>query len=130
MSYTAVFSFPGIRLRGIPPQTETISMTRRSGHGLAPTHFEYVSPRGPFRYSGRVRILVDHWTGSAADGFAMGLEAMDVATVVGTKMMGLGAAIAQPHSPHSIRTHKYQPSPYLILMGAHASATCPRSLSI
>lgn len=60
---------------------------------------EEVQPRGPFTYSGRLIVLVDAWTGSMAEGMAVGLDAMRRATVVGTTMAGLAGAVDRMDLP-------------------------------
>ena len=54
---------------------------------------EYVRPRGRFTYTAPVVILCNHWSASMAEGFPMGMRALCGAKIVGTKMMGLGAAV-------------------------------------
>lgn len=70
-------------------------MRRRSGQGIALTDpwTEYVEPRGPFTYTQPVVVLANHWSASMAEGFPMGMKGIGRATVVGTPMMGLGAAV-------------------------------------
>jgi carboxyl-terminal processing protease len=70
-------------------------MRRRSGKGVALTDpwIEYVDPRGPFTYTRPVVVLCHHWSGSMAEGFPMGMRGIGRATVVGTPMMRLGAAV-------------------------------------
>ncbi len=51
-----------------------------------------VSPRGA-TYRAPLVVLVDHWTGSMAEGMAVGLDGMLRATVVGTRMAGLNGAV-------------------------------------
>lgn len=68
-------------------------MRRRSGRGLSQRWVETVDPRGPFTYAGKVVVLADHWSGSMAEGFPMGMRAVAGARIVGTRMMGLGAAV-------------------------------------
>ncbi|MEQ1812781.1 MAG: S41 family peptidase [Terricaulis sp.] len=68
-------------------------MRRRSGRGLSQRWVEAVDPRGPFTYAGKVVVLADHWSGSMAEGFPMGMRAVAGARIVGTRMMGLGAAV-------------------------------------
>lgn len=68
-------------------------MRRRNGRGLGSRWVESVDPRGPFAYAGRVVVLTDHWSGSMAEGFPMGMRAVAGARIVGTRMMGLGAAV-------------------------------------
>ncbi|MEQ1820484.1 MAG: S41 family peptidase [Terricaulis sp.] len=68
-------------------------MRRRNGRGLSQPWIETVDPRGPFTYDGKVVVLTDHWSGSMAEGFPMGMRAVAGARIVGTRMMGLGAAV-------------------------------------
>ncbi|RMD64306.1 MAG: hypothetical protein D6824_04185, partial [Planctomycetota bacterium] len=75
-------------------------MRRREGDGLGRPWTEYVEPRGP-QYPGRVAVLVDRFSASMAEGFAMGMRTIAGATLVGTKMAGLGAAVAVLTLPNS-----------------------------
>lgn len=70
-------------------------MRRRSGHGIGLTEpwTEYVDPQGPFTYEGPVVVLQNHWSGSMAEGFPMGMKGIGRAVTVGTETMGLGAAV-------------------------------------
>ena len=68
-------------------------MRRREGPGLSEAWTEMVEPQGPFAYTGPVVVLTSHWSGSMAEGFPMGMRGLGRAIVVGTPMMGLGAAI-------------------------------------
>jgi len=54
---------------------------------------QYVTPRGPFPYEGRLIVLVDHWTGSMGEGMAIGFDGMERGVVVGTAMAGLNGAV-------------------------------------
>ncbi len=76
-------------------------MSRRQGQSLGQTWPEYVDPRGPFTYRAPIVILVDRFSVSMAEGFAMGMKGMKRAQIVGTKMAGLGAAIQRITLPHS-----------------------------
>jgi carboxyl-terminal processing protease len=67
-------------------------MRRRSGAGLGPYWTEFVDPRGPL-CTLPVVVLVDRWSASMAEGFAMGMKALCGARIVGQPMMGLGAAV-------------------------------------
>jgi C-terminal processing protease CtpA/Prc len=58
---------------------------------------ELVAPRGPFTYDAPVVVLVDHWTGSMGEGIAIGMDAMQRATVVGTPMAQLAGAVSDFH---------------------------------
>lgn len=68
-------------------------MRRRAGKGLGPFWTEYVEPSGPFTFRAPVAVVVDHWSGSMAEGFPMGMRSVAGARIVGTPMMGLGAAV-------------------------------------
>ncbi len=72
------------------------TMRRREGAGsqrLSAPWTESVDPRGPFTYVNPVVVLADHWSGSMAEGFPMGMRGIGRARIVGTPMMGLGAAV-------------------------------------
>ncbi len=68
-------------------------MAKRKGAGLGEKWTEYVEPRGPFTFEKPVVILCNHWSASMAEGFPMGMRAICGAKVIGTRMMGLGAAV-------------------------------------
>ena len=68
-------------------------MRRRAGRGLSPPWLETVQPRGPFTFDAPVVVLCNHWSGSMAEGFPMGMRDIGRARIVGTRMMGLGAAV-------------------------------------
>jgi carboxyl-terminal processing protease len=70
-------------------------MRRRSGRGVGLTDpwTEYVDPQGPFTYEKPVVVLQNHWSGSMAEGFPMGMKGIGRAVTVGTETMGLGAAV-------------------------------------
>lgn len=68
-------------------------MRRRAGAVLGPRWTEYVEPRGPFTWTKPVVVLCDHWSASMAEGFPMGMRGLGRAAIVGTPMMGLGAAV-------------------------------------
>ena len=68
-------------------------MAKRKGKGLGEKWTEYVEPRGPFTFEKPVVILCNHWSASMAEGFPMGMRAICGAKVLGTMMMGLGAAV-------------------------------------
>ena len=54
---------------------------------------EYVLPRKtPF--TGKLYIIVGHWTGSMGEGIAIGFDGMKRGTVIGTRMAGLIGAIS------------------------------------
>lgn len=60
-----------------------------------------VSPRGPWRYSAPLVVLVGRWTASMGEGMAIGLDGMKRATVVGTPMAGLQGAVFTGQLKHS-----------------------------
>jgi carboxyl-terminal processing protease len=76
-------------------------MTRRAGPHLGRRWPEYIDPRGPWRYEGKVVVLVDRWSESVAEGFAMAMHETRGAVVVGTPMAGLGAAVVKNHLPQN-----------------------------
>ena len=72
-------------------------MRRREGKGLSRPWTEHVDPRGPFTYTKPVVVLANQWSGSMAEGFPMGMRGIGRGLVVGTRMMGLGAAVFPIH---------------------------------
>ena len=76
-------------------------MARRQGKELGSRWQEFVEARGPWTFEGPVVVIVNHWSTSMAEGFAMGLDGMQRATVVGTRMAGLGAAIGRVTLEHT-----------------------------
>ncbi len=71
---------------------------------------EYVSPRGK-QFKGKVYVLVGYWTGSMAEGTAIGFDAMKKATVIGTDMAHLIGAVSNytldnTHIPFQIATER------------------------
>jgi carboxyl-terminal processing protease len=75
-------------------------MQRRRGPRLGRPWAEPAKPRGSI-FRGPLVVLVDPWTASAAEGMAMGLSGLGRATVVGTRMAGLGAAVHSITLRHS-----------------------------
>ena len=69
------------------------TMRRRQGAGLSVPWTEEVEPRGPFTFDKPVVVLTNHWSASMAEGFPMGMRDIGRARIVGTRMMGLGAAV-------------------------------------
>jgi carboxyl-terminal processing protease len=53
---------------------------------------EYVTPRRA-QFKGKVFVLVGHWTGSMAEGIAIGFDGLKRAKIIGTEMAGLLGAI-------------------------------------
>lgn len=60
-----------------------------------------VKPRGQWQYEQPLVVLVNRWTGSAGEGLAISLDALDRATVVGTKMAGLEGSVLTMRMPNS-----------------------------
>lgn len=60
-----------------------------------------VGPRGGWQYEQPLVVLVNRWTGSAGEGLAISLDALDRATVVGTKMAGLEGSVLTVRMPNS-----------------------------
>jgi len=77
--------------RESPYQKHVLTSEERET-GIRRSWLELVSPRGAFVYQRPVAVLVDHWTGSMGEGVAIGLSAVDSATIVGTPMAGLAGA--------------------------------------
>lgn len=69
--------------------------------GVKRSWIEFVSPRGPFRYSGNVAVLVGRWTGSMGEGLAIGFDGVGRGTVVGGPMAQLLGATYRIELPHS-----------------------------
>ncbi len=76
-------------------------MRRRRGRSWSKWWPEHVEPTGAWTYMGDIVVLVNHWTMSVAEDFAMGLDAVGRAAIVGTRMAGLGAAILRATLEHS-----------------------------
>ncbi|WP_426062178.1 S41 family peptidase [Hymenobacter sp. B1770] len=68
--------------------------------GVRRSWLELVAPRGA-RYTAPVVLLVGRWTGSMGEGLAIGFDALQRATVVGTEMARLNGAIYSYTLPHS-----------------------------
>ncbi|MDE3000081.1 MAG: S41 family peptidase [Gemmatimonadota bacterium] len=60
-----------------------------------------VRPRGEWQYERPLVVLVNRWTGSAGEGLAISLDALDRATVVGTKMAGLEGSVLTMRMPQT-----------------------------
>jgi carboxyl-terminal processing protease len=69
--------------------------------GVRRSWLELVTPRGPFRYPSPVVVLVGHWTGSMGEGIAIGFDAVEAATIVGTPMAQLLGATDHFELPQS-----------------------------
>ena len=86
-------------------------MRRRAGRGLGKLSHETVEPRGPFTYTRPVVVLCDRWSASMAEGFPMGMRGIGRAIVVGTPMMGLGAAVFDVELERSKLAFQYSAEP-------------------
>jgi carboxyl-terminal processing protease len=83
------------------PYQKHVLVAEQKETGIRRSWLELVSPRGEFIYQRPVAVLVDHWTGSMAEGLAIGFDATNRGTVVGTQMAQLVGAtyrIALPRS--------------------------------
>ena len=87
--------------RFITARTQYAWMTSRDGPGLGPRRPEFVDARGPWTYSAPVVVLVDRFSVSMAEGFAMALSGLGRARIVGTRMARLGAAVGRIELPYS-----------------------------
>lgn len=102
--------------RFVTERTAYATMRRRDGAGLSEPWTEYVEPRGE-PYSGRTVVLVDRFSVSMAEGFAMGMRTIAGATIVGTRMAGLGAAIDTFTLPESAVTMQISTEPVYTIHG-------------
>lgn len=79
--------------------------------GVGRAWVELVLPRGPFRYTAPVVVLVGRWTGSMGEGLAVGFDALGRGAlglgapgrfrVVGTPMAGLLGALGERRLPNT-----------------------------
>lgn len=100
-------------------------MARREGAGLGPRWPEFVEPRGPWTYTQPVVVLVDPFSVSMAEGFAMALQGLGRAQLVGTRLAGLGAAIGRVRLPHSRISVQLSTEPVYTLDGRPRDALVP-----
>jgi len=100
-------------------------MARREGAGLGPRWPEFVEPRGPWTYTQPVVVLVDPFSVSMAEGFAMALQGLGRARLVGTRLAGLGAAIGRVRLPHSRLSVQLSTEPVYTLDGRPRDALVP-----
>ena len=61
----------------------------------------WVRERGPFQLTCDLVVLCDRWTGSMGEGMTIGLDGMNRARIVGTRMAGLCGATEVFTSPNS-----------------------------
>ena len=68
-------------------------------HG--PKYLKEVSPRGDWTYQAPIVVLINRWTASMGEGIAIGLDGMNRATIVGTRMAGLNGGIFNLELPQT-----------------------------
>jgi carboxyl-terminal processing protease len=73
----------------------------------AAVYVKTVAPRGKWTYAKPLVVLVNHWSGSMAEGMTIGLDAMGRATVVGTHMARLNGGVFDLKLPNSGITVHY-----------------------
>jgi carboxyl-terminal processing protease len=100
-------------------------MAKRQGPGLGARWPEFIDPRGPWTFSGKVVVAVNHWSESLAEGVAMALSGIGRARVVGTPMAGLGAGVRRFHLPTSGLDVQYSTEPVYQLNGHSRSDFVP-----
>ncbi len=100
-------------------------MARREGNGLGKRWPEFIDPRGPFTFTGKVVVAVNHWSESMAEGVAMALSGIGRARVVGTRMAGLGAGVHRVRLPASGLEVQYSAEPIYQLNGRSRSDFLP-----
>jgi C-terminal processing protease CtpA/Prc len=69
-------------------------------YGVKRSWTEMVSPRKTI-YTKPLVILVDHWTGSVAEGITIGFDAFKRATIIGTQMARLNGAVYSYKMPNT-----------------------------
>ena len=84
------FSHSWIVGRFLQKRTQTVVsfIKNGAGHGAFRTQLGFDGPTGPWQYTGRVVLLVNDLTGSAADLFTTELRSMNQVTVVGSTTHG------------------------------------------
>lgn len=75
--------------------------TEEQRHGVRRIWVEHVAPRGPFTYDKPMAVLVGRWTGSMGEGLAIGFDAMQRATIIGTRMVRLQGEMGSIVLPHT-----------------------------
>jgi carboxyl-terminal processing protease len=96
-------TFVGLPIAGrfIGKRTQFGWMARRDGAGLGKRWISDLPARGPWTYTKPVVVLVNHWSESMAEQFAMALDVTGRARTVGTRMAGCGAMVRELRLPHS-----------------------------
>lgn len=100
-------------------------MAKRQGPGLSARWPEFIHPRGPWTFTGKVVVAVNHWSESMAEGVAMALSGIGRARVVGTAMAGLGAGVGRIHLPTCGLDVQYSAEPIYQLSGHSRSDFVP-----
>ena len=84
----------------LPYQKHVLTMEERDTH-VRRSWLELVTPRGEFRYTKPVVVLVSRWTGSMGEGLALGFDGTGAGSVVGTSMAQLVGATYTITLPHT-----------------------------
>lgn len=100
-------------------------MARRQGAGMSARWDEYIEPRGPWTYTRPLVVLVDHFSESFAEGFAMALQETGRAKLIGTRMAGLDAGVVTVTLQHSGIPVQVSAEPVYRVDGRLRSATVP-----
>ena len=100
-------------------------MNERNGKGMGEKWTEYVEPNGDYCYKKPVVILCNHWSASMAEGFPMGMRAVCGAKIIGTKMMGLGAAVESNNIEDVNLSYQYSFQPVYDVNGVSRSLFSP-----
>lgn len=100
-------------------------MNERKGKGMGEKWTEYVEPNGDYCYKNPVVILCNHWSASMAEGFPMGMRAVCGAKIIGTKMMGLGAAVESNNIEDVNLSYQYSFQPVYDVNGVSRSLFSP-----
>ena len=92
-------------------------MATIENHKLSPKWVEYVEPNGDYTYTKPIVVLCNHWSASMAEGFPMGMKAVCGAKIVGTKTMGLGAAVQSEYIKDIDLSYQYSFQPVYDITG-------------
>ena len=111
--------------RLVAKRTQYAWMAKRQGPGFGARWPEFIDPRGPWTFTGKVVVAANHWSESMAEGFAMALSGIGRARVVGTAMAGLGAGLRRFHLPASGLDVQYSAEPIYQLSGRSRSDFVP-----
>jgi carboxyl-terminal processing protease len=100
-------------------------MAKRQGPGFSARWPEFIDSRGPWTFTGKVVVAVNHWSESLAEGVAMALSGIGRARAVGTPMAGLGAGVRRFHLPTAGQDVQYSAEPVYQLNGRSRSDFLP-----